>query len=45
MGKSDAQAMMDNTTVAFSDEVSIDDRLTAFDNLEMLVEQVDNARG
>ncbi|KAJ3781195.1 nucleotide exchange factor Fes1-domain-containing protein [Lentinula aff. detonsa] len=44
LGKSDAERMKDALAIAVSvDKVDVDDRVNALDDLEMLVEQIDNA--
>ncbi|WFD33374.1 hsp70 nucleotide exchange factor fes1 [Malassezia cuniculi] len=43
MGKSEAQMMIEELTVAADTSRSIDDRAVALDNFEMLIEQIDNA--
>ncbi|KAF9078355.1 nucleotide exchange factor Fes1-domain-containing protein [Rhodocollybia butyracea] len=43
LGKSDAQLMKEAMEVAVDRNRSEDDRIVALDNLEMLVEQIDNA--
>ncbi|WFD30858.1 hsp70 nucleotide exchange factor fes1 [Malassezia sp. CBS 17886] len=43
MGKSEAQLMQEELGVAVDTKRSEDDRCTALDNFEMLIEQVDNA--
>ncbi|TIB76798.1 hypothetical protein E3Q23_01652 [Wallemia mellicola] len=44
LGKSDAEMMKEAMYVAVNDEATLDNRLIALDNFEMLVEQVDNAK-
>ncbi|KAH6642353.1 nucleotide exchange factor Fes1-domain-containing protein [Boeremia exigua] len=41
--KSDAQMMKDNMEVIKRDECELEDRITAFDNFEQLIENLDNA--
>ncbi|KAJ8113653.1 hypothetical protein OPT61_g4260 [Boeremia exigua] len=41
--KSDAQMMKDNMEVIKRDECDLEDRITAFDNFEQLIENLDNA--
>lgn len=43
MGKSEAQMMQEELAVATDSSRTIEDRCTALDNFEMLIEQVDNA--
>ena len=43
MGKSEAQMMREELTVAVDETRSVDDRCTALDNFEMLIESIDNA--
>lgn len=43
MGKSEAQMMQEELAVAVDAARSVEDRCTALDNFEMLIEQVDNA--
>lgn len=43
MGKSEAQVMQEELTVAVDEKRSEDDRETALDNFEMLIESIDNA--
>lgn len=43
MGKSEAQMMQEELAVAVDTSRSVEDRCTALDNFEMLIEQVDNA--
>lgn len=43
MGKSEAQMMQEELSVAVNAARTVEDRCTALDNFEMLVEQVDNA--
>lgn len=43
MGKSEAQMMREELSVATSTEHALEDRLTALDNFEMLIEQIDNS--
>lgn len=42
-GKDEVEQMKDNMTVILHPEAEKEDRLTAFDNLEMLIENLDNA--
>lgn len=42
-GKDEVQQMKDNMTVILHPEAEKEDRLTAFDNMEMLIENLDNA--
>lgn len=44
LGKSDAEMMKEAMYVAVNDQATLDNRLIALDNFEMLVEQVDNAK-
>lgn len=41
--KSDAQMMKDNMEVIKRNECDLEDRITAFDNFEQLIENLDNA--
>ena len=41
--KSDAQMMKDNMEVIKREECDLEDRITAFDNFEQLIENLDNA--
>lgn len=41
--KSDAQMMKDNMEVIKRDDCDMEDRITAFDNFEQLIENLDNA--
>ncbi|KAJ4336588.1 hsp70 nucleotide exchange factor fes1 [Didymella glomerata] len=41
--KSDAQMMKDNMEVIKRDDCDLEDRITAFDNFEQLIENLDNA--
>ncbi|KAL4402514.1 Hsp70 nucleotide exchange factor Fes1 [Malassezia pachydermatis] len=43
MGKSEAQMMQEELSVAVDTTRTVEDRCTALDNFEMLIEQVDNA--
>ncbi|TKY89611.1 hypothetical protein EX895_001396 [Sporisorium graminicola] len=43
MGKSEAQMMREELSVAVDPTRTLDDRCTALDNFEMLIEQIDNA--
>ena len=43
MGKSEAQMMQEELSVAMDTSRTVEDRCTALDNFEMLIEQVDNA--
>ncbi|KAJ3858721.1 Le.MFB2 [Lentinula novae-zelandiae] len=43
LGKSDAQLMKEAMTIAVDEGNSEEDRVSALDNLEMLIEQIDNA--
>ncbi|GAC74892.1 armadillo/beta-catenin-like repeat-containing protein [Moesziomyces antarcticus T-34] len=43
MGKSEAQMMAEQLSVAVDESRSVEDRCTALDNLEMLIETIDNA--
>ncbi|KAJ4490419.1 nucleotide exchange factor Fes1-domain-containing protein [Lentinula aciculospora] len=43
LGKSDADLMKEALSIAVDDSRSEDDRVDALDNLEMLIEQIDNA--
>ncbi|KAF8313308.1 nucleotide exchange factor Fes1-domain-containing protein [Cantharellus anzutake] len=43
LGKPDAVQMKENLAVATDESRSLDDRLTALDNFEMLIESIDNA--
>ncbi|CAO1624917.1 unnamed protein product [Jaminaea pallidilutea] len=43
MGKSEAQMMQEELAVAVNEKRSDDDRATALDNFEMLIESIDNA--
>ena len=43
MGKSEAQMMREELSVATSTHLPLNDRLTALDNFEMLIEQIDNS--
>ncbi|TIA93429.1 hypothetical protein E3P99_00150 [Wallemia hederae] len=44
LGKSDAEMMKEAMIVAANEEATLENRLVALDNFEMLVEQVDNAK-
>ncbi|KAJ9068797.1 hsp70 nucleotide exchange factor fes1 [Entomophthora muscae] len=44
LGKDDATLMKESMLVILSKEAELEDKLAAFDNLEMLVEQIDNAK-
>ncbi|EST04553.1 Nucleotide exchange factor Fes1 [Kalmanozyma brasiliensis GHG001] len=43
MGKSEAQMMREELSVAVDPSRTVEDRCTALDNFEMLIEQIDNA--
>ncbi|KAF9055362.1 Fes1-domain-containing protein [Hymenopellis radicata] len=43
LGKSDAELMKENMAIAMDVSKSEDERIDALDNLEMLIEQIDNA--
>lgn len=43
MGKSEAQMMAEELSVAIDTSRTLPDRMTALDNFEMLIEQIDNA--
>ncbi|KAJ3716644.1 nucleotide exchange factor Fes1-domain-containing protein [Lentinula raphanica] len=43
LGKSDAELMKEALSIAMDESRSEDDRVDALDNLEMLIEQIDNA--
>ncbi|KAJ9474140.1 Hsp70 nucleotide exchange factor FES1 [Pseudozyma hubeiensis] len=43
MGKSESQMMSEELSVATNPSLPLSDRLTALDNFEMLIEQIDNA--
>ncbi|SPO47060.1 related to FES1 - Hsp70 nucleotide exchange factor [Moesziomyces antarcticus] len=43
MGKSEAQMMAEQLSVAVDESRSVEDRCTALDNFEMLIETIDNA--